>query len=90
MGEETTEQQAGRILLALAQLREVCAKYNDYGSALGAVEESEDIEDDLKAALRSTGRRTRRLVARIKKWEAGDRDALLLASYRAEGKAVDG
>ena len=69
---------AHRALAHLEQAMAAVENYNDHGSVLGAFEGAEDIHNDLADALRRCSERSQRLVARIEKWEAGEREVAML------------
>jgi hypothetical protein len=77
-GNDRVDSLAHRALAHLEQAMEAAANFNDHGSVLGAFEGAEDIHNDLADALRRCTERSQRLVARIEKWESGDRDVGML------------
>lgn len=66
---------AARLLYEATQK---AAPYNDFGSALGIIDEATHLTEDLTADLHRACRRARDLTRRIEKWEAGHRDVLML------------
>ena len=66
---------AHRALAHLEQAMAAAGDYNDHGSVLGAFEGAEDIHNDLADALARCSERSQKLVARIERWESGEREA---------------
>lgn len=59
-------------------------KFNDSGGVHGFDDESCDIRETLRRALHDCCRRSRRLIRRIEKYDAGEREAELLHSIDKE------
>lgn len=79
--EESINDIAVRTLQIVKEAQQAAHKYNDFGSFLGAQDESTDIQNDLERALRSTCVRARRLKSRIERYESGDHTVNLLSGH---------
>jgi hypothetical protein len=63
-----------KAMVSLTKAQEVAQPYNDFGSVLGAQDELNRIENDLRDQLQKTLVDSDRLRRRVTKWEAGDRE----------------
>ena len=75
---ETLETLARRAVTAVRDAAHRAEKYNDYGSVMGIQDEAEEILEQLRTDLHKACRLARRLICRIDKWEAGERDVAML------------
>jgi len=78
MRDETIHELSYRALAAITEAKLRVAPYNDFGSVLGAQDEITEIVEELYTDLHKACRRARRLIARIDKWEDGDRTVTML------------
>jgi hypothetical protein len=77
--ESSLDALAVRAVTCLSRCQRSADKYNDYGSVMAIRDEVEEIESDLRAALYSATRRSRRLSRRIELWESENREVDLLS-----------
>ena len=84
MNAESLEELAVRTLAKVREAIRAADPYNDFGSILGAQDETTEIVEDLYSDLHRASRRARRLLARIAKWEAGEREVGMLRPREAK------
>jgi hypothetical protein len=77
--ESSLDALAVRDITCLSRCQRSADKYNDYGSVMAIRDEVEEIESDIRAALYSATRRSRRLSRRIELWESENREVDLLS-----------
>lgn len=72
MKDENLETLAVDTLHSIKEAQRATGPYNDFGSALGFIDEQRRIEDELRACLLGLRCRAGHLAMRVKKYEKGD------------------
>lgn len=72
--DESLNDLASETLRIFSEAVNAAAPFNDFGSVLGARDEIELIERDLREALCTARLRAGRLKVRIGKWDRGERE----------------